>query len=785
MSSAMAEALLSSPPSALQPHPAPADTTPSTEQLVHTTLAQSAHDLLLPTPSLHTALRLLAKRYLDPLAASVSQVQQQRLQNEPKKRKRGAKDEEAPSALRLKRVHLDGFSTDQVWEQARIVLAAATAEVERGLEELRLQQHAEGDRDGMQELSGPAKKVKKTRFADGEPDSGLDRVNGVEEASESSDAGMLDGEVDGEVDGELNGDLEDEDIDDEDIDDEILEDGITDEEDLEQDGEDIEVESDPDQGTGRQRTSKDTFAKDKHGLNDGFFSIDDFNNNTDFLERQDARGDPDDGAASDEEDVDYSIDPMSQPTPIGTANPRETEDSPSSDDEETGPTFGNADLSAPFDSDDDDVDMDDPFATADDDDTHANDIRYADFFAPPPRPASAKRGRPLPKTQPSPALDEPEPSPNDVARTMASVRRDIFGSPSPAPQPTGAPASNNLSTHERRRAALAAEIRALEAAAVAPREWLLAGEARAADRPRDALLDAELDFERAGKPAPPPTTADDTRAFEDLVKARIRERRFDEVRVRRPDPRDLGGGGGDAAAARRGRTEDVDLAAGAPGSARRGLAEEYAEAHTGAAAAARDAATERARDEVRARWAEVAGRLDRLCGWQARPAPAAVRVAVVSDAPRVALEEARPGVAEALGAGEAGGLAPQEVYRVGEGADQAEAREMVVTKGGAVVAREEMTRDERRRRRRRAKERLRKRGEGAPETEKAPAETAKEKPPDRKAKKDRERTQIVEQLKSAGVKVIGRDGEIRDVEGNKAALRDRKVRSKSGGGYKL
>ena len=50
--------------------------------------------------------------------------------------------------------------------------------------------------------------------------------------------------------------------------------------------------------------------KDKHGLNDGFFSIDQFNKQSQFLEQVDARGDSDDGAASDEEDIDWTTDPL-------------------------------------------------------------------------------------------------------------------------------------------------------------------------------------------------------------------------------------------------------------------------------------------------------------------------------------------------------------------------------------------------------------------------------------------------------------------------------------------
>ena len=59
-------------------------------------------------------------------------------------------------------------------------------------------------------------------------------------------------------------------------------------------------------------------VKDRFGLNDGFFSIDDFNKQSQFLEDQDARGDPNDGAASDEEDIDWEGDPLATPLPTAS-----------------------------------------------------------------------------------------------------------------------------------------------------------------------------------------------------------------------------------------------------------------------------------------------------------------------------------------------------------------------------------------------------------------------------------------------------------------------------------
>ena len=116
------------------------------------------------------------------------------------------------------------------------------------------------------------------------------------------------------------------------------------------------------------------------------------------------------------------------------------------------------------------------------------------------------------------------------------------------------------------------------------------------------------------------------------------------------------------------------------------------------------------------------------------------------------LEDARPtGAGGDIGS--AGLLAPQEVYTPGEAKGKSE----VVTKGGAIVAREELTREEKKRRRRREKERAKKAG---PQQQGDGSKTGR-----RESAKTKEKKEILGGLKKGGVKVIGRKGEIRDVDG--------------------
>ena len=780
-------------------HPDALDTAPSSEQLIAATLSNSAHTFLKPPPTLHAAALALAKRYLDPLASSVSAVQHARLQAARKTRKRGDEGGLHPdSVLRLKEVHLEGLSLEQVWEQARRVLDATCKELEGAIGSEPTEDAAVSAAPATE--NGSSKPKKGVRFVDqGSPSSSELEVDG-QDISEDGEANDFDADSDGAspVDGDsagneepISGELVDgahedgfENIEERDGDEEVL-------------FEDEQVENDS------------RFVKDKYGLNDGFFSIDDFNQHTEFLEQQDARGDPNDGAASDEEDVDWENDPLSQPLPAipGTSKRSQVQRRRLSlDSERDGPTFGNADLNAPWSSGSDDEGEDDDVAMDDDPSSNANEIYYADFFAPPPRAASKSKRRPLPKTQP-PSSEQPRdfsPTDQEISRTIASAHRDIFSDASASdlseasdPDPSNsvtsksASKSQNLSSHEKRQAALATQIRQLEAQAIAKRQWTLAGEARAADRPVNSLLEEDLDFERAGKPVPVATAATSS-ALEELIKRRILDRQFDEVHRRRPgldgsDPLANGPGG-----RRRGLLEEV--------SDRRpeqGLAELYETEHARLTdpnfVDKRTEGLKRAHAEIEALWRDVSGKLDALSSWHYRPKPADVSVSVVSDAPRVVVEDARP-AGVGIG-GEESGLAPQEVYRVGEGVKvkrkkggreggegEGDGRlgedDIVVTSGGGVVGREELSREQKLRRRRRDKERARKREKDAPPATlgagaRAGTEEAKKKTkqPARSGKvKGREQKNILDELKRGDVKVIGKGGELRGVQGQAARI---------------
>ncbi|KZF25586.1 Mpp10 protein [Xylona heveae TC161] len=779
--------------SAEPPVPAMTDTHPSSMQALVGTLSGSPYTFLQPPKSLHTAALVLTKRYLDPLAATISDAHAQRLRDARKKRKRGDYEDVPSKPLQLNQLYLEGFEMPQVWEQARRVLDATRGEVEKTLAEIP-QPNAEADRP---------KDLKMMKF----DKDGFEMSESGEDDESSLGEEGVDWEYDGEDHSEGSQASEDEEeeasalenVDDEEGEGEEELEGSEDEEDIEASGSGSEESDDE---------PAEEFVEDKFGLNDGFFSIDDFNKQSEFLERQDNAG-LNDGAASDEEEeVDWDADPLStQPTSFGkkgtpkaAADEDEDEDmedgveEDDDDEEEGGPTFGNVDLNAPEGASDEE--MEDDLDEQDHGGDNTNDIMYEDFFGPPARKASsnkkkqtrvkAKRAAEDAAAQPTPRAhgegdDNPEEDERYMQRTMDAVRRDLFddelsgfdndegASDADADALDPGDPRSRRSTHERRQAKIAEEIRRLEAANVAKREWTLAGEARAVDRPMNSLLEEDLEFERAGKPVPV-ITNDITEDIESMIKRRILAQQFDEVPRRRPDDLAV------SSSARRGRFELEDT------KPQQSLAEMYEQDHLRRTDPSyvdqRDEKLKAQHTEIENLWRDVSAKLDGLCSYHYRPKPVAPSLNIVADVAAVSMEDARPTAGNDVAA--ASMLAPQEIFAPGkDSAGQGE----VVTKSAAPVAREEMTREEKLRRRRREKERIKKSNTNQGTGASGAAQGNGAQPQTKTQKKKADESNVLGQLKKSGVKVIGKKGELRDVEGKKVAMGGE--RKSTGGNFKL
>ncbi|KAH6639843.1 Mpp10 protein-domain-containing protein [Boeremia exigua] len=700
-----------------QPTPMELSSNPSSSLLA------SPLTFLQPTIQLNAAFLAAAKRYLDPVAAGISESQTQRQQDARKKRKRGGDFDGDMRVLHLKKVHLDGFGVNQVFEQTRKIVEAATEEIELSLPESDDDVVAVDGEDSEEGLSDP-------------------------EEQYHTDSDMGEEGVDYEVDG---------------IDDD--EDAVPSEEEP-SDAEDVEMEDGEEGLFSNEEESDDEpaaeYVPDPNGLNDGFFSIDDFNKQSEFLEQQDARGE---AADSDDDEVDWTADPMTGGADKGEVGGDESGD----ESDEGGPTFGNVDLNAPDGDSDDDAEFEEGDLDGMDDSMNANNVMYADFFAPPAQKAGKnkkKRGRPNPHNFPAKtAADEKAEENADMENAMARVHRDLFEDDDDAESEAAlsdldpSDPKSRKSTHERRQAKLQEEIRKLEAANVAKRQWQLSGEARAADRPVNSLLEENLEFERAGKPVHV-VTAELSEDIEALIKRRILAGEFDEVHRRRPD--DLATG-----PVRRGKFELDDT------KAQKSLAEMYEEEHLRLNdpnfVDARDEKLQKEHNEITALWKSLSAKLDSLSSSHFKPKPAAPNLEIRVDAPAIEMEDARPTAGGDVAS--ASMLAPQEVYKPGDEENKAE----IVTKSGMPLSREELSREEKASRRRRDKERSKKAGLNKPKATKE----------EKKGKKGKElrgdKKQLVNDLKKGGVQVIGRKGVITDVEG-----KDVKEAAKRGAGsFKL
>ncbi|KAG5178891.1 Mpp10 protein-domain-containing protein [Tribonema minus] len=206
----------------------------------------------------------------------------------------------------------------------------------------------------------------------------------------------------------------------------------------------------------------------------------------------------------------------------------------------------------------------------------------------------------------------------------------------------------------------------LEAELLRERPWALRGEVAAKDRPENSLLEAALDVERATRVAPA-ITVEATASLEDVIRQRILEDKFDDVA-----PKNI-----ELSAKPREDAPEVSM-----DKSTEGLAAVYEKEYLKQALGVEeDDPSKDLKEELRRDFARLCGKLDALCNFHFRPRAHLPEVAVATDVPAIAMEEALP-----TGVSTADGLAPEEVYARKRG------RRAVFLEGGA-----EMDQDERNR----------------------------------------------------------------------------------------
>ncbi|KAH3663676.1 hypothetical protein OGAPHI_005077 [Ogataea philodendri] len=236
--------------------------------------------------------------------------------------------------------------------------------------------------------------------------------------------------------------------------------------------------------------------------------------------------------------------------------------------------------------------------------------------------------------------------------------------------------TEQLSTFEKQQLKLQQEIQGLEAEAIKDKEWQMKGEAEAKHRAADSLLEEELDFDRAAKPVPV-ITQESTETIEEIIKRRIKERNYDELKRRvvselndfRP-------------------SKKVEVS---EEKSSKSLAEIYEEDYLGKQDDASSAELKQAHDEISVLFDKLNHQLDSLSSAHFVPKPKERQLEIKVQTSSISMEDAQP-----LTMSTAQALAPQEVYKPVSKVGKNE----VMLKSGVVMSKEELSREEKQRLRR-------------------------------------------------------------------------------------
>lgn len=341
---------------------------------------------------------------------------------------------------------------------------------------------------------------------------------------------------------------------------------------------------------------------------------------------------------------------------------------------------------------------------------------------------------------------------NEYDHAVDSAMLDLFADEADEP----APKEENLSSFEKQQRLLQAEIGRLEAELVAEKKWMMKGEVRSGDRPRDSLLDDDeaptLAFDRTSKPVPV-ITDEVTETIEDLIRRRVRSDEFDDLPKRLIT--DV------SKFVQKKKTEVLDQ------KSTKSLAEVYEDEYHGVDPEEKISdEVQAAHDELSDLFALLNHKLDSLCLAHYIPKPHEFKSIEikVSDAPAsISMEDAQP-----LHVSDETKLAPQEVYKVGDDkpkADGARGVLQVQLKSGLSYSKDELSREDKQRLRR-----AKKRSKSKHFNELKEIKEQREKQGAPSTGGDRKRQKVGEVidtlLKAKNVTVIDKKGQFRDAQGN-------------------
>lgn len=475
----------------------------------------------------------------------------------------------------LDEVYIDGLDASQVWPQVKIILESVT-------ENLMF--------DAIPELK------KKN---------GIKTLESDSEISDEDENEFQSAEEDQEEEGEENSE--------ENREEEGSEEGEEDDEDEE--GEEKKEEIDEEEESEGESEDQSN-VKDVHGLNDGFFSIDDFNKQI-LAQENNIEGDDDD-------EIDY----------FG--------DIPDSEDEEI--------------------------------------LYHNDFFDKKSNSKSKMPSKPSKKSQKETNFQEDEEdngllNEDDYDDGMKSAMNDLYDDEEleVEAEDNERESEKNLSSFERQQLKIQREIQQLEKEAIAEKKWAMKGEVKAKDRPADALLNEDLEFERTAKPVPV-ITAEVTETIEDLIRRRIKEDNFDDL------PRRIIT---DVTNFRPSSTFELSES-----KSEKSLAQLYEDDYKNEDKNEVSEELQKSYDEIKELYQNISHKLDSLSSAHFIPKPAQKAIDIKVSTPAISMEDAQP-----LASSTANTLAPQEVFKATRSGNDTE----ITLKSGEVVARDELSREDKQR----------------------------------------------------------------------------------------
>lgn len=372
-----------------------------------------------------------------------------------------------------------------------------------------------------------------------------------------------------------------------------------------------------------------------------------------------------------------------------------------------------------YDKDEEDIDYFDNIPSDEDEEA----LYYEDFF-----------DKPKSMTEKSTSIEQKQANDEfteaDYDNAVDSAKLDLFADDDkPSLEEAEYEGSEKkLSTFEKHQLDIQKQIEALEKEAVAQKKWALKGEVKAQDRPEDALLTEDVEFDRTAKPIPV-ITAEVTESLEDMIRRRIQMENFDELKRR--------------------VTIDMSSRVSRPKfelsdqKSSKSLAEIYEDDYKGVPQDANiSEEQQKAHDEITDIYASLCHKLDALSSAHFIPKPAQKSLEVRVESAAISMEDAQP-----LSMSSASTLAPQEVYAVNKSDNLNEIR----LKNGMAMSKDELTREDKNRLRRAIK---RKRTKGISRNQGKPI------------KKNKKNEAIETLSRAKNVTIINKKGEKRDVRGN-------------------